>query len=265
MDDDRVRWVPSSKQPNELISLELARQLLVERESGSARDTLVGDCSPTIGCRGEFVNIWYGGSILKVELAERAELAKVEATQAAVCDRIRELLGAEGTKLYRVEKRDRYAAIRGPLVIDELLPELWQSSKRDYRFLQKLILERNEDPSRKWWYALDRVPFMALLDAESGPIGVRNTPETPEPVAPSSILPIENANGEPKSPKDFVEGFYATEKRHGREPTTVAAFEEAWSTAGGRGHREEVRAAARQLFEEQGNPVQRGRPRNSPK
>jgi hypothetical protein len=166
MDDDRVRWAPSNKQPNQLISLQQARQLLVESASGTALVEFVGDCPPTIGCRGEFVNMWYGGSRLRAELAERAELAKVERVQAAARDQIREHLAAKKSKFYRVEKRDSYAPIRGPLVIDEALPEFWQSSDRGYRSLQKLILERNEDPSGRYWYALDRAALMAFLDAE---------------------------------------------------------------------------------------------------
>jgi hypothetical protein len=213
MDDDRVRWVPPSKQPDELISLEQARQLLVDRISGFALGECIGDCSATMGWRDEFVNMRYGGSVLKAELGKRAEKARVKATQAAVRDWIAQHLAEGALKLYKVEKRDCYAPIAAPLAIDELLPEFWQSSKRGHRTLKKLILERNEDPSGKWWYALDRAALMALLDARDS-YKVQSTPlQEPGSVSlDEAIERVIKTKGHP--PHDILWKIFCNEVRN---------------------------------------------------
>jgi hypothetical protein len=81
--------------------------------------------------------------------------------------------------------------------------------------------------------------------------------------------PIDNVNGSPqsdglKSPQAFARNFIAAETREKREPT-ISTVEKAWTDAGGRGRREEVREAARKELEKDGKPVRVGRPRKSPK
>jgi hypothetical protein len=80
---------------------------------------------------------------------------------------------------------------------------------------------------------------------------------------------IDNVNGSPqsdglKSPQAFARNFIAAERREKREPT-INTVEKAWTDAGGRGHREEVRDAARKELEKDGKSVRVGRPRKSPK
>jgi hypothetical protein len=172
-------------------------------------------------------------------------------------------------KFYRVEKRDQRTRIRGPLVIEESLRDFWQSSERDHRFLQKLILGRNEDPSRQWWYAVDRTTFMALLQ-RSFPTDESKQASGDRPaVLPFSVQQIHTVEGSqrsdvPKSPQAFVHDHFIDEKRKGRLPTIVEC-EHAWVTAGRRGHREDVREAARQELRDAGRQVSAGRPKNSPK
>jgi hypothetical protein len=115
----------------------------------------------------------------------------------------------------------------------------------------------------------------------SSPADVKSIPEAGDKPAPRSVdvarqgtraappQPIDNVNGSPpsgglKSRQAFVSNFFAAERREGREPT-ISAAEKAWTDAGGRGHREQIRAATRQLLEKLGKPVMPGRPRKSSK
>src|SRR5215472_6469302 len=72
MDDNRIRWTRSCKKPSELITVREARRLLAETAASVAP---VADCPP-LACRGEFVNMVYGGGTLKAHLAQRVILAE---------------------------------------------------------------------------------------------------------------------------------------------------------------------------------------------
>jgi hypothetical protein len=49
------------------------------------------------------------------------------------------------------------------VVIEECLPNFWESLDRDDLVLQQMMLEREEHFDGKWWYALDQVVLMRLL------------------------------------------------------------------------------------------------------
>jgi hypothetical protein len=264
MDDHRIHWVSPSKQPDDLISLQQARQLVIERVPRSTVAKLVGDFFPTVGSIGEFVNMVYGGDRVKSTLVE---LATAEAIHTFACDWIGKHLATGALKFYRVEKRDQRIPIRGPLVVEESLREFWESSERDYRFLQKLILGRNEDPAQKWLYAVERATFIALLQVSFATGESEHATGDAPVVPPSSAQPDAKGSHQSnalKSPQAFVRELFIAEQIKGRMPTIVEC-ERAWTKAGGRGHRADVREAAREELGKAGNCVRAGRPRNSPK
>jgi hypothetical protein len=106
--------IPITAIPAEPTALLSAVALVIEKRPG-ADDA--GDRSSAISCRGEFINMWYGGSKLKTALAEKAELARAEGIQSAARNWIKEQLKTGKLRLFRDG---------GPLQVWVCEPQFWQ-------------------------------------------------------------------------------------------------------------------------------------------
>src|SRR6516225_2938410 len=111
--------IPIGAMPNEPIGLQSAVRLITERMSciADARDR-----PPPISGGAEFMNMWYGGSKLKADLEERAELAKAEGTHAAARNWLKEYLRTGELRLFRDGGSPKKMRVREP--------EFWQRVDR---------------------------------------------------------------------------------------------------------------------------------------
>jgi hypothetical protein len=235
-------WLPIGKPPDQLVDLQSAVERVVAAKYGVG---FVAEWTPAT-LRGEQEAQAYGG--VRTLAWEQARAW------------IREHLQRGELQLLKVPKAD-------PPVIRAASADFWRSSDHDDIQRQRQILDRRDDPTGKWTYALDAACLMALLQG-SFPTDENEHTVRDAPVAlPSSAQPIDERpqrGNALKSPQAFVRDFFIAAGFKGRIPTIVEC-ERAWATAGGRGHREDVRNAARQELEKTGNRVRAGRPRNSPK
>jgi hypothetical protein len=134
--------------PNEPIGLQSAVRLVIERTSciADARDR-----PPPISGGAEFMNMWYGGSKLKADLEERAELAKAEGTHAAARNWLKEYLRTGELRLFRDGEK-----------VWVCEPEFWQRVDRGDVYMQTSLLDREGD--EKGAYVLDRAALLELLE-----------------------------------------------------------------------------------------------------
>src|SRR5262249_2188417 len=152
----------------------------------------------------------------------------------------------------------------------------WQSSSHADFQRKRHILDRVEDPSGHFVYAVNETHLRVLIVAE---FGDTRAPQRKEAGSVVRDAPVELSGelgglrpsvGELRAhlvnARTFVDVLFAGGERASRVPNSVDLCEKAWSELGGRGQRDKLReAASRKIEAMRGAPVGRGRPKKSPK
>lgn len=144
--------IPIEAMPGKPIGLQSAVRLIVERNSCIA-GVDVEDGAPAISSRAEFMNMCYGGSKLKADLEERAELMMAAGIQEAARNWLKEHLRTGELRLFRDG---------GPRKVWVCEPEFWRRTDHHGVFMQTSMLDREGD--EKGTYVTDRASLMALLE-----------------------------------------------------------------------------------------------------
>jgi hypothetical protein len=155
----RLVWLPIGKPPDQLIDLEAAVEQVVAANYGTG---FVAEWTPAT-LQGEYEAQTYGG-------------VRTLAWQQAR-DWILGHLQRGKLKLLRVSNED-------PPVIRACSSGFWRSSDHDDIQRQKQILDRSEDPSRKWTYALDEALLTSLLGSD---VSGKVQKSSPEPMSSISL------------------------------------------------------------------------------
>jgi hypothetical protein len=137
--------VSTRENPGHLIRLQSALEQIVAKKHGTG---FVAEWTPAT-LQGEVEMQMIGG----------VRTAALEGARAQV----KKWLATDKWKLYRVATRGANAPIVGSRVIEVCASAFWHLSDRATLFWQRLILDREEDPSGRWFYALDEADLRSVL------------------------------------------------------------------------------------------------------
>jgi hypothetical protein len=171
--------IPITAMPVRPVGLQSAVGLVIEKQSGGGD---VGKRLQAIRWKGEFRNMLYSVSKRRVDLEEKAELARAERIQSAARNWLKEQLQRGKLRVFRDG---------GPSELWVCESQFWRKVDRAGVFMQNSILDREGD--RNGAYVLDAEALMALLgsgpaayEVEDAGYVTAGAPTTSEPSRPAT-------------------------------------------------------------------------------